>query len=227
MRKADGGQQMAGNGRRGPGRRFPIWLFCLVVLAAGCAGSNNSVGGDPLVGGGPPLPRGPAAAVPAAPATPTARPVALPPVPASSGAPSNAALAAGTSPPLDGRHDLGIADPRSSPSNPAWAGQTTGGSPPPVRAEPASGSMPLPARGSSYNLTDGSRLASYEQAKAQLVARGVTWFRLETADEPGSYKFSCSVPNRQNRMINRTYEAQGPSELAAIQAVLDQIDKER
>jgi hypothetical protein len=59
------------------------------------------------------------------------------------------------------------------------------------------------------------------------MARGITWFRLETADDAGGYKFSCSIPNRQNRLINRTYEAQAPSELAAIQAVLDQIDKER
>jgi hypothetical protein len=75
-------------------------------------------------------------------------------------------------------------------------------------------------------LPAGSRLASFEQAKAQLSARGISWYRLETG-ESGAYKFSCSIPNPQNRMISRTHEAQAPSELAAIQAVLDQIDRER
>jgi hypothetical protein len=72
----------------------------------------------------------------------------------------------------------------------------------------------------------GARLDTFEQARAQLETRGISWYRLETGDS-GTYKFSCSVPNRQNRMVSRTYEAQAGSELAAIQAVLDQIDRER
>jgi hypothetical protein len=69
-------------------------------------------------------------------------------------------------------------------------------------------------------------LTSYEQARAQLQARNVAWFRLETG-EPSGYKFSCSIPNRQNRNLSRTFEAQAQTELAAIQAVLEQIDKEQ
>jgi hypothetical protein len=71
-----------------------------------------------------------------------------------------------------------------------------------------------------------TRLASYEQARAQLQARGVTWFRLETSDQ-GGYQFSCSIPNRQNKNLSRNYETQAQTELAAIQAALEQIDKEQ
>jgi hypothetical protein len=69
-------------------------------------------------------------------------------------------------------------------------------------------------------------LASYEQAKALLQARGVSWFRLETTDQ-GGYKFSCSIPNPQNRNLHHTFEAEAQTELAAIQAVLDRIDREK
>jgi hypothetical protein len=41
----------------------------------------------------------------------------------------------------------------------------------------------------------------------------------------GEWQFSCSIPNRQNPNVNRQYRATAATELAAIQAVLDQIDK--
>jgi hypothetical protein len=75
-------------------------------------------------------------------------------------------------------------------------------------------------------VANGARLGSFEQARAQLDARGINWYRLETGD-PGMFKFSCSVPNRQNRTLSRTYEGQASTEIAAIQAVLDQIDRDR
>ena len=68
-------------------------------------------------------------------------------------------------------------------------------------------------------------MTTYEQAQAILAARGVSWQRLE--GDQGKWKFSCSIPNPQNRNISRTYEARDADHLAAIQAVLDQISKER
>jgi hypothetical protein len=80
-----------------------------------------------------------------------------------------------------------------------------------------------------FALTGGSRPLTYEQAQALLSARGVTQQRLEAGAEPGQWKFSCAIPNRQNPHIRRVYEAQahGPDGLNAIRAVLDQIDRER
>jgi len=59
---------------------------------------------------------------------------------------------------------------------------------------------------------DATRLANgnltYEGAQAQLTARGVTWQRLETWGDQGDWKFTCSIPNKQNPYISRTYEAE-------------------
>ncbi len=181
-----------------------------VLCWIGCAGTPSRLSGDPLVGGGPALTAntgGDATAKLSAP---------LPPLPAPNSTASNAALASNPGRPLDGRHDLQINDPRQDSSNPNWS-------------VPGGNAAPLPqdrAVTPAYASANGSRLGSFEQAKAQLDARGVTWYRLESG-EPGMFKFSCSVPNRHNRTLSRTHEAQAASELAAIQAVLDQIDRER
>jgi hypothetical protein len=55
----------------------------------------------------------------------------------------------------------------------------------------------------------------------------VTWQRLETTGAQGEWQFSCSLPNRQNPSISHTYQAQGHDPLAAIKAVLEQIDREQ
>ncbi len=82
-------------------------------------------------------------------------------------------------------------------------------------------SLPLP------NPTGNSQVITYEQAQERLAARGVAWQRLETGGEQGEWKFSCSIPNRQNPNVSRTYEARACDFLTAIRAVLDQIDKEQ
>jgi hypothetical protein len=61
---------------------------------------------------------------------------------------------------------------------------------------------------------------------ALLQARGVKWRRLETVGERNESQFSCSIPNPQNPYISRTYEARAATDIAAIQAVLDQIDRD-
>jgi hypothetical protein len=74
----------------------------------------------------------------------------------------------------------------------------------------------------------GVRGMTFEQAQAQLRMRGVTWQRLEIWGDDGKWKFSCSIPNAQNANIRRSYESPPlPDPLMALQAVLEQIDKDQ
>jgi hypothetical protein len=210
-------------------RSCPFWwlsLSCgLCLIPLGCAGPNRTSSGDPLFGGAPPLSNG-AKTAPASNQRAATGPV--PALPAPNATASNAALASGTVQPVDGRHDLQIGDSRPPPAGPAWAGQPASGNTVLQPPQPAPLLNPTTTRGAAPAFTPAvpARLASYEQAKAQLQSRGVTWFRLETGEQ-GGFTFSCSIPNRQNRNINHTFEAQAQTELAAIQAVLEQIDKEQ
>ena len=70
-----------------------------------------------------------------------------------------------------------------------------------------------------------SGITTFEQAKRELEARGALWQRLDMVD--GEWKFSCSIPNRQNPRIRRTYEFKASDPIAAIRAVLEQLDKEQ
>jgi hypothetical protein len=54
----------------------------------------------------------------------------------------------------------------------------------------------------------------------------VLWQRLEMTGDNAGWKYSCSLPNRQNPKLRRTYEAKAGDPVAAIRAVLDQLDKE-
>jgi hypothetical protein len=127
----------------------------------------------------------------------------LPPLPAPSSTASNAALASAPLRPLDGRHDLRITSPGNGTEfTPVAVAQN--------RASPDPG---------------GSKM-TYEQVQARLATLGVTWQKLETANQ-GEWQFTCAVSNRQNPAISRTYQAQGRDSLAAIQAVLEQIEREQ
>jgi hypothetical protein len=204
----------------------------VVVLLAGCgllgnggaglakdnSGGNN---GDPLLGGGAPL----GASVPSA-ASPA--PVA-PQAPAS--LTSQASLAQGT--PVNDRNvDLRII-------NAAGAGQTgaAGGVGPWVSAPAGNAILRQPepvydtpprqdAMVQPVSAPVGSPRDTYEQLQAQLTARGVSWQQLESSGDHG-WKFSCSVPKRQNPKVSRTYEATAATDLGAIRAALDQINKEQ
>lgn len=68
---------------------------------------------------------------------------------------------------------------------------------------------------------------TYEEARAVLQQRGVTWQRLETWGEDGLWKFTCAIPNAKNPNIRRTYEAQAPDAIAVLRAVIEQIDRDR
>jgi hypothetical protein len=87
-------------------------------------------------------------------------------------------------------------------------------------AAPASGVTQASA------LTSGGQVLSvYDQLQGQLKARGVAWQRQETWKD--GFKFTCQIPNPANPHVHRTYEATAGDYLAAIQAVLEQMDRER
>jgi len=192
---------------------LPVLLATLsVCLLAGCA-TDRPRAGDPFFGGaltgGPPA--GPAPGSAAGPGAPLApAPSAVPPAwPAATAAGSTAALASGPARLPDSRSGLQIGPASGRAAQPLT---------PPLRApEPVArltGNPPPP------------RVASYEQAQAVLLGRGVKWQRLEMAGDAGDWKFSCALPDKRNANISRTYEGKGPNYFAAMQVVLEQMDRE-
>jgi hypothetical protein len=137
-----------------------------------------------------------------------------------------AALAANSSrPPADPRSDLRIPDASSrAPSAqlrpPESAGPRTGMLTGAV--QPGAGSLPPANAGQPPGGNP-----SLEQAQARLAGRGVRWQRLEMAPDQRNWQFTCSIPSRQNPNISRTYEAQAATPAAAVQAVLDQLDRDQ
>jgi hypothetical protein len=122
---------------------------------------------------------------------------------------------------------LRIASPRPADGQ-AWTGRgvaDAGARRPEPPLDPLS--RPDAVASQSFAPLGAARAGSFEQAQSQLTTRGVIWQRLETVGDHGDWKFACSVPNPQNRLISRTYEATARDPLSAIQAVLDQISKER
>ncbi len=179
-----------------------LLLSSCLILLFGCTGDNRREA-DPLLG------------------APIAGPAALPP-PSSSG--STAALAAGPSQsrPPESRSGLQIGN-----ATPPTALVNSGPSPPALRPPEPTGrltSNPIPTTGST--LPAAPHLASYEQAQVALLGKGVKWQQLQMAGDPGEWSFSCSLPDRQNPSISRTYTGKGPNYLAAMQAVLDQMERE-
>lgn len=191
------------------------------LLLVGCAADNRQAAADPLLG--PPAPA-PAARV-AAPAAPTPAPTAqasvVPPLPVPSppASTSPAALAQGPAASFDPARELRIsAGVQTTAGQGGW--QSTGSLQPPAgRSDPFS---PV-----SLGAAAGGQVTTHEQALAMLSARGVTWYRLESTSEHGPCKFTCSLPNPQNRLVSRTYEAQAADPLSAMRAVLDQINRDR
>jgi hypothetical protein len=166
---------------------------------------------------------------------------------------STAALAAGTPRPLENNHDLRIGSPAGNPGSDGWARQGSASSnpdadirrmadstgatlqapqplPDPPKRELVTVSNPTPARDSLPTLPAPASppgVNTFEQAKRELEARGVLWQRLDMVGPGGEWKYSCSIPNKQNPRLQRTYEAKANDPVAAIRAVLDQLDKEQ
>jgi hypothetical protein len=210
--------------------------FACLLLLTGCTNPSGTGGFDPLVGGSP-LPRTGAggSGTGGALASRSTTPAAPAPLPVPSSATSQAALAAGTNnPSLDPSRDLRIGGGAPTPvlDNGSWrgpAGATLRQPEPVPEGKPRAEAIPVLGTGQSMvTLTStGNASEEYRQLQAQLQARGVTWQRLETWGENGDWKFSCSIPNRQNPNIRRNYEAIAHGDLAAVRAALEQIDRER
>ncbi len=213
-----------------PFPRFPTaamvaaGLIGITLLSTGCNGVHKAQG-DPLFGNVKPQPGLTGAA---------ANPV--PPIPGPTSTASTAALASVNPRPIDGSHDLRITDPIASPVANGTASPVASASGAgtqlqapvtgfmPVSRQPTNSSTPG-ADGRRGDLANGSM--TYEDAQARLTARGVSWQRLETWGEQGDWKFTCSVPNRQNPYISRTYEAEAHDPLSAVRGVLDQLDHDQ
>ncbi|MCS6853102.1 MAG: hypothetical protein NZ700_18255 [Gemmataceae bacterium] len=195
-------------------------LAGLMMLLAGCA-SYPRKGGDPLFG--LPAPK-PAEGGGSKPPPANAGASLAPPVSAT----SPAALAATTPRALDGGTELrigGSANPTApSPSLAGWQAPSRGGGPTLPPADLTSRRDPsLPPNAAPVH---PSQVTTYEQAQALLLARGVKWQRLETWGDRGEWKFSCSIPNPKNPFISRTYEGRASDYLAAVRAVLNQIEND-
>ena len=86
--------------------------------------------------------------------------------------------------------------------------------------------MPLqPKPTPDVQLTGNTTAPTYQQLKAQLLARGVSVINITTKGE--EVTLTCFVPLKDNQNAHQRYDAKGRDELAAMQAVLDQIDKKR
>src|SRR5262245_15598465 len=199
-----------------------LLLLCSSVLLAGCA-TDRHKSADPLLGTPPPAALGKPAPVASGPAATNPAPAdksasAVPP-PVTTAPGTMAALAANSSrPPADPRSDLRIPDkPAQAPvallRQPESVVPRTTGTPTSLpgigTGQPAAGSLTL------------------EQAQARLASRNIRWQRLEMTPDQREWQFSCSVPSRQNPSSSRTYEAQAATPAAAVQAVLDQLDRDQ
>jgi hypothetical protein len=213
-------------------------LSPLVLLLAGCSQMNRNIAptapqppSDPLLGG-PPMKttQAPPAPKPATLAKPESAVTTLPPLSAPGATPSTAALAAGAQvQPMDGGRDLRIGDPPGKSGT--WVGQNepvSNGSGALLRQPETTAAAPNPPTPAVSQVSlPANRSTGLDDALKQLKDRGVVWQRLDVVAETGEWKFSCSVPNRQNPNVRRTYEARAKEPLAAVQSVLARIDSEQ
>jgi hypothetical protein len=197
---------------------------------------------DPLTGG-PPIPRATpgnnsqgaaTAAVAPAGAPPAGQPPALP-APSSTMSPA-ALTGGGANPSLDPSRDLRIGAGPGYTAPPPVSGQSTANPPSgAVLRQPQpvndanfqqAGSLQPPVNNAFQAQPARGPADSYQQLQDALTARGVTFRRLQTVGETSEWEFRCSVPSAQRPNIRLNYEARGSSDLAAIRAVLEQIDRD-
>jgi hypothetical protein len=200
-----------------------------LVLFAGCETAGRRDPNDVLFGGTPaapspiPPPGRPVNAVAGAPAA-TTKP--LPPLPPPGPSSTLATLASGNNATAENDRASRPAGVTPVPDG-GWRGGATLHGPQPVD-ESGNRITPVGATGSAVGVAPVGGIAqdSYQQVMEKLKARGMTWNRLETTGENGSWKFSCTVVDRNNPGIEQRYEASAPGEfgLAAMRAVLDKIE---
>jgi hypothetical protein len=91
--------------------------------------------------------------------------------------------------------------------------------------------VPVPAvQGGGGGFVPASSTAQ-NTAQADLEARvrgaGATWTRLDSWVDKGQYKYTCRIPDRQNPQNLKVFEATASDPIAAMQVVLDQIQRKR
>jgi hypothetical protein len=215
------------------------WAIMGLALLAGCQTGKSGVASnpDPLFGQtAPPIQATPLAGNPAV-ATgtlgqPTAntQPLAQPTIA------SPAVLASGGYSPLAGGQDLRIGTPPLNAGNRVLPrSQTPPGVIAAVTADPdygklrdaVSGVVPLDAAGNHAGSSSPTgHLGGLEQTLNAIAAYNPKWHKLENAGA-GSWRFSCSIPDRNEPNKSRTYEGEGVTAMAAVQGVLDRIGQDR
>jgi len=188
--------------RAGNWLRMALWAV-LLAGPAGCLSHPRGPDNDPFFGiGGRPIPRSDGTVQQSPQANGPLDKV--PPLPPADSTSSQAALTQGAV----GRGP----DPRAN-ERPAIS--RTGGFFESARETPAAPAAPA---------TD-----SFEQVQQMLLQRGVVWQQLKTGSGPGEWLFSCAIPDPQNPKFRVNYEARavGPNGVAAMKAVIAQIDQDR
>jgi hypothetical protein len=215
---------------RGVGRAVALLSLLGSLLLAGCLTDErrDSIRNDPLRGGGAPIKAtGRDTATPSPTGTAATGNLSATPTSGAGSSASPAALASGSYSPLDPNRPLQIATPQTSqpPATNEWRGEGSFAEAHVERTEPVA-----TARGASHTLggfSGTSHITTYEQARTYLETRGVTWQRLETWGDSGEWKFSCRIPSPQNPYLSRAHEARAHEPIAAMRAVIDQIESER
>lgn len=151
---------------------------------------------------------------------------------------SNAALAAGAFQPLSGGSELSIGGGGPSAVRLQAPTFTPANAPPPpvqplaptapiaVVTAPAESSPAAPAQPTFRSSPTGGRVMSIDQAQVVLERHNVRWQRIDRTPA-GEWKFSCSIPDRQDPSKSRTYVAEAATQLGAYQAALERIAREQ
>ena len=181
---------------------------CLLAAAtlSGCQGTHDWRGESDPIRGGPPLPTGQSA---------TSRPPASAEVPPlMTGRPSTSPAALAVNP---GATDTDRRTPAVTIEAPRPLGQAPG------VIVPMSGTVPA----TSSMVSAGGY--TFEQLQREFEKRGVTEQHLDTTSKPGEWSFHCAVPTPNDPYTRRNYDTKmvGDRGLAAMRAVLEQIDRER
>jgi hypothetical protein len=225
---------MAGRGGRSQ-RTVAVWAACtislLAILPTGCS-SNPLRNDDPLLGkSAPVVPVPEVGSVATGPGTPGPLPVLA----GSNGTTSTAALASGSVPALPTDRNLRIGPPPSAKLN-GTAGTSRAPAVPVTlsKPEPVGEKPPVPAPTPGPLPTAPVTLAggvtvyvqSVDHGIKILEDRGLKAFRLELQRDTGQWRCTCSLPDRRNPSLKRTYDTTARDRVAAVRAVIEKVEKE-
>lgn len=221
------------------------WAMIVLTALAGCQGTKSSetkpLDRDPLYGAvappvdARPLPGTNTSGVASGPTGTLGTPTSMNQPLAQPTSVSPAVLATGSYPPLAGGQDLRIGQPPATGGNRVLPrNQTPPGVIAVVTADPdfgkpreaVPGVTPLDDSGRGPAPPPGSAVGGLESALQSVAAMNPKWHKLENAGS-GVWRFTCSIPDRQEPSKSRNYEAEGATALAAVQNVLDRANRDR